>query len=81
MSFLKRSDAPGLDEAFWGLPTASVDWCETNYNVTPYIAEFFNTLSSVAMVWIAVQGMLLHPWAERKFQVAFLTIAIGTATN
>ena len=25
---------------FWGPPTATIDWCETNYEVTHYIAEF-----------------------------------------
>ena len=24
---------------FWGRHTASVDWCETNYAVSPYVAE------------------------------------------
>ena len=25
---------------FWGSVTANVDWCEANYEVTHYIAEF-----------------------------------------
>jgi dihydroceramidase len=32
---------------FWGPITANYDWCEPNYLVTPYIAEFFNALSSL----------------------------------
>jgi len=27
-------------DGFWGKPTATIDWCETNYEVTYFIAEF-----------------------------------------
>ena len=29
-------DYPG----YWGVPTATLDWCEANYDVTYYVAEF-----------------------------------------
>src|SRR5271165_4784436 len=50
---------PGL-AGFWGTPTSTVDWCEVNYAVTPYVCEFFNTLSSLAMVAAGVLGVVLH---------------------
>ena len=25
---------------FWGEPTSTLDWCEENYVVTKYVAEF-----------------------------------------
>ena len=28
------------DPGFWGPPTSTLDWCEANYDVTFYIAEF-----------------------------------------
>ncbi len=49
-----------LTAGFWGPPTSSVDWCEANYRVTPYVAEFWNTLSSLAMVVAGVAGLLLN---------------------
>src|ERR1700723_3106631 len=49
-----------LTAGFWGPPTSSVDWCEANYQVTPYVAEFWNTLSSLAMVVAGVLGLLLN---------------------
>ena len=27
-------------DGYWGRPTATIDWCESNYEVTPYVAEF-----------------------------------------
>ena len=33
-----ENDALAMD-GYWGPVTASIDWCETNYQVTPYIAE------------------------------------------
>ncbi|KAF9284146.1 Alkaline ceramidase 3 [Mortierella alpina] len=35
---------------YWGPPTSSIDWCENNYVVSYYIAEFFNSFSSFAMI-------------------------------
>jgi dihydroceramidase len=45
---------------FWGPPTATVDWCEANYVVTPFVCEFFNTISSAAMILAAGLGAFLH---------------------
>ncbi len=35
--------APSMEKdfsGFWGKPTATIDWCEANYEVSHYIAEF-----------------------------------------
>lgn len=32
--------APLETNGFWGKPTATIDWCEANYEVTYFIAEF-----------------------------------------
>ena len=38
--------------------TASVDWCEQNFAVFPFVAEFWNTLSSVPLCLFAVHSQL-----------------------
>mmetsp|Transcript_107948 Transcript_107948/g.186180 ORF Transcript_107948/g.186180 Transcript_107948/m.186180 type:complete len:321 (-) Transcript_107948:718-1680(-) len=39
-------DLPG----YWGPTTATIDWCERNYVISYYLAEFCNTLSNAALV-------------------------------
>ena len=62
---------------FWGIPTASIDWCEQNYAVTPFVAEFWNTLSSLAMVTAGLVGLSSRRFA-REIRVAFaLLVLVG----
>jgi len=44
---------------FWGERTAAVDWCEPNYTWTYYVAEFFNTITSLPAFFFAVYGLIL----------------------
>lgn len=62
---------------FWGKPTSTVDWCEINYSWTFYIAEFFNTFSSLAMVVVGLIGLALH-WRhfEKSIRFMFSSIAV-----
>ena len=61
---------------FWGPSTSSVDWCESNYEMTEYMAEFNNSLSSFSMVLSGLLGLMMHPWAEKRFKLAFITTII-----
>lgn len=62
---------------FWGPPTSSVDWCEANYAHTRWVAELFNTTSSLAMVLAGLLGLLLHRRSlERRFALCFASLVI-----
>jgi dihydroceramidase len=71
------SETSFLNPGFWGNPTSSIDWCELNYEHTPYVCEFFNTLSSLALVVAGAVGVLLHRRAlETRFLLAFAGLSI-----
>lgn len=44
--FLFLAVAMSDNHGYWGPPTASNDFCEENYVVTYYIAEFWNVITS-----------------------------------
>ena len=51
---VRQSDGMG----YWGPPTSTLDWCETNYEVSFYIAEFWNTITNLGMIIPSIYGML-----------------------
>ena len=62
---------------FWGAPTASIDWCEQNYALLPWVCEAFNTVSSLAMVVAGALGLSRQTFA-REVRVAFaLLVLVG----
>jgi len=67
----------------WGEITATLDWCEKNYEVTWSIAEFWNTLSSLAMVIFPIMGIrkAQREGLESRFKVInlfFMAVGIGS---
>jgi len=41
---------PNNQPGFWGEVTGTIDWCETNYEVSFFVAEFWNTISNLAFI-------------------------------
>ena len=61
----------------WGAATASVNWCELDYDMVVWCCEFFNALSSLSILLVGVLGLALHRRAlERRFAVAFGAVAM-----
>lgn len=70
-------------EGYWSPVTSSIDWCEENFIVSKYIAEFWNTISNGIYVVFALVGM----WSVIKYRYdrcyfwanfGLLTIGIGS---
>jgi hypothetical protein len=41
----------------WGHHTGTIDWCETNYSHSRYIAEFVNTLTNLPSISLGLYGL------------------------
>ena len=54
---------------YWGNPDASVSFCEDKYNVLPYVAEYYNTMSAISYI---IVGLILKNFTKlKKFQIVF----------
>jgi len=65
-------------QSFWGVPTASLDWCEVNYAYTPFIAEFWNTITSLWLTVLATFGMYhgLKLKAKKRVHIAYAALGV-----
>jgi len=68
-------------EGYWGPTTSNVDWCEENYLVTFFVAEFWNSLSSLAFVAVSIVGLIItrkYHSHEPSFYIGYLcTMMVG----
>lgn len=63
---------------FWGEPTSTLDWCEENYASTRYIAEFWNTISNLAMIIPSIGGLYYanKNRLEMRIKLCFIALAL-----
>ncbi|XP_057814398.1 alkaline ceramidase [Cryptomeria japonica] len=70
-------------DSFWGPVTSTTEWCEKNYAVSSYIAEFYNTISNIPGIILAFIGLInsLRQRFEKRFSILHLSnmaLAIGS---
>ncbi|KAJ5165919.1 hypothetical protein N7492_006215 [Penicillium capsulatum] len=60
--------SPALGNPAWGGPSSKANFCEEDYVVTRYVAEFINSLTNLTYVFYAVYGLLqLRKKSNRDF--------------
>ncbi|PYH44466.1 ceramidase [Aspergillus saccharolyticus JOP 1030-1] len=52
---------------FWGPPTSKANFCETDYAVSRYIAEFINSLTNVVYIIYGIYGLRQLRRKPRKY--------------
>eukprot|EP01084_Bolivina_argentea_P138148 243286_1 len=51
-----KTNQENINNGYWGLPNSDFDWCEYNYLLTQYIAEPWNSITSLLYVIVAMIG-------------------------
>jgi len=76
MELFHRPEDPGV--GFWGPRTSALDWCEPNYTWSFYIAEFFNTITSLPAAFFALYGLYnaYRYGYEKRFVVVNLLVGL-----
>ncbi|KAI4367829.1 hypothetical protein MLD38_016455 [Melastoma candidum] len=69
--------------SFWGPVTSTRECCERNYNNSSHVAEFYNTLSNIPCILLAIFGLrnALQQRFERRFSFLYVSnvvLAIGS---
>lgn len=77
MGFLRSPYPEAVDTGFWGPVTSTIDWCEENYVVTHYVAEWSNTISNLC--YILVSFYLTYRAYKINLETRFIFIGLTFA--
>ncbi|KAJ2665625.1 hypothetical protein IWW48_000076 [Coemansia sp. RSA 1200] len=63
---------------YWGDATSTIDWCEENYVVCKYIAEFWNTSTNLVFFALALLGMykVRVTGQENRFLLCYMAMLV-----
>jgi len=71
--FSEYLGAPG----HWGNVTSTIDWCEHNYVHSDYVAEFWNTISSVCVILAGLYNAHHCQTNRYESRLFYLSLAIA----
>lgn len=62
----------------WGPVTATIDWCEANYQFSPFVAEMANSFSNLITIFLGLYGgyVALQQKLPARYPVGFLGVAV-----
>jgi dihydroceramidase len=65
---------PLNDHGNWGPVTSTLDWCEENYRMSWYVAEFWNAVSNMNYILLALLGLwsCYNVGSEKRDYFAYL---------
>lgn len=68
---------------YWGPVTASINWCEEDYVVTKYIAEFCNTTTNalfIILAALAIRNAFRYGYERRVLftSMGFMLVGVGS---
>ena len=63
---------------YWGKPTSTLDWCEKNYVVNYYMAEFWNTITNLSMIITPIYGLIsaYQQGIERRYMICYALLLL-----
>jgi len=68
------------DDGYWGPPTSTVDWCESNYTVTKYCAELVNASTNIIFIYLGSKGIMKyrHDPILLICYIGYITVGVGS---
>ncbi|CDK24409.1 unnamed protein product [Kuraishia capsulata CBS 1993] len=70
-----KQPASADNEGYWGPVTSTIDWCEENYVISPFFAEFVNSTTNLA--FFALSMYHLHSAIKNKHGLLFMFVSVG----
>ncbi|XP_004595934.2 alkaline ceramidase 1-like [Ochotona princeps] len=62
--------------------SSEVDWCESNFQHSELVAEFYNTFSNVSFLILGpLMTFLMHPYVQRRSCGSYSTLFLFTITG
>lgn len=78
MSYLRWPYPEPPASGYWGKPSSLIDWCEENYVVSSYMAEWSNTLTNT--IFLVTAAYSIYTVYRNKLEFRFVLVGLGFGT-